>query len=502
MQALKGNWEVGAIITDNAGQCGRARRILALRWPQIIFMFCFAHDINNLVKAVLKSTFRDVASQAAAAVNCLNSSSSKWLKRARQLMKNFYGRRLGLRSLCETRWNSMQGCFASLLRVQSSLQMLHRQYRGDADFPSNLLVLGDPVFWGELRNAEAVIAPLSYASHRLQRDENTVGDVVVSYRDIYHGFRQGTVRQGDLVKCVEARWLQCEQPLFMLGYALHPVYADASRALPNTKVSGIDRLPKIAVYYYRRLFQTEDISNIRMDMFAWMEGTFTRTKASEFVGSPCAYWRYLAMEKHDSLLPRLAMVVLSLAVNTATCERLFSELGMIHTAKRNRLHASKVLDIHTIAKHVRQRSRRHAAQDPRKKLLIRPDERPILREALGVMLTPSPDRSVTNDDDDSDDEDPGDGVNGEETMSLWSEYLDEVFQDDEIDTGYAEVGASEGQTQNITGDDEFEEIPAAVLHEFPEDNVPNFPQEGKLKGFRAQKATLEELFGYANVLHS
>ncbi|KAG6950896.1 hypothetical protein JG688_00013962 [Phytophthora aleatoria] len=35
----------------------------------------------------------------------------------------------------------------------------------------------------------------------------------------------------------------------MLGYALHPVYADHARVLPTTNVSGIGRLPKIAVYY-------------------------------------------------------------------------------------------------------------------------------------------------------------------------------------------------------------------------------------------------------------
>jgi len=50
-----------------------------VRWPSIAFVRCFAHDINNLVKQVLKTLFRDTAREAAAAVNALNASSAKWL---------------------------------------------------------------------------------------------------------------------------------------------------------------------------------------------------------------------------------------------------------------------------------------------------------------------------------------------------------------------------------------------------------------------------------------
>ncbi|ETM97328.1 hypothetical protein PPTG_20349 [Phytophthora nicotianae INRA-310] len=75
-------WVIGYAITDGAGQCGRAHRILALRWPNIYFGKCFAHDINNLVKAVLKTlSFCKVADEASSAVNALNASSSKWLPR-------------------------------------------------------------------------------------------------------------------------------------------------------------------------------------------------------------------------------------------------------------------------------------------------------------------------------------------------------------------------------------------------------------------------------------
>jgi hypothetical protein len=33
-------WDVSAIVTDNISNCARARRILALRSPKIVFLFC------------------------------------------------------------------------------------------------------------------------------------------------------------------------------------------------------------------------------------------------------------------------------------------------------------------------------------------------------------------------------------------------------------------------------------------------------------------------------
>jgi len=34
------------LITDNAGACARARRILALRFPDMVFLPCWAHQVR------------------------------------------------------------------------------------------------------------------------------------------------------------------------------------------------------------------------------------------------------------------------------------------------------------------------------------------------------------------------------------------------------------------------------------------------------------------------
>ncbi|OWY99352.1 hypothetical protein PHMEG_00029653 [Phytophthora megakarya] len=44
-------WNHGAVVTDNAGQCERARGILALPHPRLPYIPCKAHDTNRLVYA-------------------------------------------------------------------------------------------------------------------------------------------------------------------------------------------------------------------------------------------------------------------------------------------------------------------------------------------------------------------------------------------------------------------------------------------------------------------
>ncbi|KAI9985554.1 hypothetical protein PInf_004928 [Phytophthora infestans] len=108
------------------------------------------------------------------------------------------------------------------------------------------------------------------------------------------------------------------------------------------------------------------------------------------------------------------------------------------------------------------------------------------------MFVPSPPGPLHSTDEDGDEEDPGDGISDGRTLEGWAEYLKEVFRDEEIDLRYA--AAQYSVPRNCIDDDnEFEAIPTAVLREFPDENDPDFPQE-ELRGFRAQKATLENLF--------
>jgi hypothetical protein len=45
--------EIGSYCTDDAGQCAKSQRILALHWPMIVFMCCLTHQVNLLMNDLL-----------------------------------------------------------------------------------------------------------------------------------------------------------------------------------------------------------------------------------------------------------------------------------------------------------------------------------------------------------------------------------------------------------------------------------------------------------------
>ncbi|POM68972.1 hypothetical protein PHPALM_14802 [Phytophthora palmivora] len=147
---------IAAVVTDDAGHCGRARRLLAQRWPGIAFIRCFAHDINNLVKQVLKSIFRTTAREAATAVNTLNASYSKWLRLLQDVQKQEYDKTRAMIALCPNRQNSMQDCFTSSLRSKTALTILSCRYACSGGWPSSLRKPECREFWTSLAEAKRV----------------------------------------------------------------------------------------------------------------------------------------------------------------------------------------------------------------------------------------------------------------------------------------------------------------------------------------------------------
>jgi hypothetical protein len=142
-------WDVSAIVTDNADNCARARRILALRWPKIIFLFYYAHQINLLVKDVIATNWQITVSQAHTIVSTLNKSTAKGLPRLRNVMKAMYGYTLVLVQMADTRWNLVQGMLMSLLRVRLACKMFVLRWSSHVDFPDDLYALGSNTFWKE-----------------------------------------------------------------------------------------------------------------------------------------------------------------------------------------------------------------------------------------------------------------------------------------------------------------------------------------------------------------
>ncbi|KAG6953003.1 hypothetical protein JG688_00013030 [Phytophthora aleatoria] len=105
--------------------------------------------------------------------------------------------------------------------------------------------------------------------------------------------------------------------------------------------------------------------------------------------------------------------------------------------------SSKALDIHIIEKHVHQSSLKNSARNSNNTLLISPVEREMLFVGRSAAFTSFPKGShqhqPTN----------ADGDSKSSTLSLWADYLAEVFQDEDIDTNYAAIDSRLQSTGSV-----------------------------------------------------
>jgi hypothetical protein len=202
-------WDVGAVVTNNADNCARARRSLALRSPKIVFLFCYAHQINLLVKDVITTSWQITVFQVHTIVSTLNKSIAKSLPRLHNVMKATYKYALAFVQMADMRWNSVQRMLVSLLQVRSACKMFVLRWSSHADFPDDLYALNSDTFWKECEDAEALIKSLTVASFCLQHDQNTMPDVVMNYGAIFLAFYNHP-ENALLVPCIENRWHDCE----------------------------------------------------------------------------------------------------------------------------------------------------------------------------------------------------------------------------------------------------------------------------------------------------
>uniref|UniRef100_K3WYD2 HAT C-terminal dimerisation domain-containing protein n=1 Tax=Globisporangium ultimum (strain ATCC 200006 / CBS 805.95 / DAOM BR144) TaxID=431595 RepID=K3WYD2_GLOUD len=295
----------------------------------------------------------------------------------------------------------------------------------------------------------------------------------------------------------------------MLGYFLPPRYVDKARQLPIASISSPSRISHFAVYYYRR-FIGPDFGHLRDSVSMWLTGRYTYTTPDEFSDPVAGFWRQMQQDRPSCKLPRLAFTVLSIAVNTATCERLFSELALIHTAIRNRMTSNKAKQIQAVRQQSREATGRPEVQQHVKRIIS-----PVDREERESRDH----QHVTSDYEWEEDEDTSESVSPpaqawvqewaqddapaevsdsapaeskdspqNEMIDFWESYLDEI-----------DVEVFEWDRQNDRHSKEEpvnarEAIPNPDLRPFPEYNEKRFPQDGTVTGIRSHAFSLEELF--------
>lgn len=407
-----------------------------------------------------------------------------------------------------------------MLRIRGACKTFAVKHENALQLLPDLLSMNNNNFWIKLEEAELLVCPFCDASFLMQRDANTMADVVLVLLNLYRHIVEycGTSDDAkELLVDIEKRWHNEENPLFFLTFALHPAYRQTATHLldqswilygnwrQKRNYFSVSRVIESAKFYYCKfellnlsLVDEETKQSILNDLgdsvHKWLSNERLDVGAFKDGSDPFDWWRRQKVE--FPAIANLAMFLLDAPVQSASCERLFKEFSRLHTKSRNRLDPQTTHMMAQVKYNVRRKYRDDLTSANKRSTnrYISPDEHCRLDTPI------SPARNTLDNDAfnplellDSDNEE-ADYLSDEE-MDDGDELMDENESDLERLIAALSVAVPEqveddgmfyatNEQPNFHNEDGAEEATVECferrrihLPELPEDNDPKYPQE-------------------------
>ena len=374
----------------------------------------------------------------------------------------------------------------------------------------------DNAFFEQIVDAEKIIRPLIKASFVMQRDCNTLADVLNMFGLLYQSFGKSRYEK-ELQGLLEKRWNQQEQPIFLLAYMFHPKYAKMFRDMTRNQTNlDLGKVLIFCILYYKKyICDLTDVEtrNFSPELNDWYRDAIPEAKVLKNL-PPTDFWN--ALKQTTPHCSRLAIFLLSIVAQTATCERLFSTLGNFGSKKRNKLHPEKMHYLAQVKRSVAVMDEKNTKQ----MRILNSKELPrvnIEEEHEDIYAGNEQHNEVTelnNSIEVGDDSDEEDGsiesnddmeVNGasdeeDDTDEHWKSVFDKLNELDRIDDNecntyidYNDRGVVKAMMNEALELKYSEGNEHRQNHPYPNYNDTSFPQE-RLKGIRQIKFQLKILF--------
>ncbi|QRV84724.1 hAT family dimerization protein [Ceratobasidium sp. AG-Ba] len=374
-EAEKYGVRVIAWVSD-AGGDSRAMRVRLHRMrPHILVFDCWAHQVNLVVGDILrlKSGLVRTAADAIDIIKwMLNHSYLLGLLHEEQVRATGRTHSFSVPSI--TRWTAHFLSFSSLISESRTLRSLvtlkpeaFRDSAGRSSENKQLVEriiknIEDQGFWRKLSELKHYLEPLAIAANVSQAPTTRLDHILIPRSKLV--FWQ--------VLNVDGRRL-IKIPL--LAVFLNPFIRARLFNPQNTRLNR-SSLYGIAKRVFRRVFQKNNDLELHEAFLDYYEGRnefhpdrwdYEELRLSyEHAGRPInlvSIWSGLLAYKTPNSgrhqLAHLAIHVLSIVANSAGCERLFSEMGHIHTKRRAQLTFGKVFDTAVVRMDLK---RKHAAE--------------------------------------------------------------------------------------------------------------------------------------------
>jgi hypothetical protein len=372
--------KVGAVVTDSASVYVSAKRMLGPEFPEVIFLPCFAHQVNLIISDCMKAIpwlERNVkacmgivaffASPARAAIltrtqQALGMRPNKLIKMPRTRWNYAY------RTLRSVKKNRTAIC-AAFIRIADPELKFDIATRYDARKCEEQLKKNE--FWDSIDKSLHVLDVLAEAQDLLQQDRTLLRMVLPAMENIYNIFdpadesviaKENSLEMQKMLSMRMQKYWNVD--LLLLSTVLDPEYRDSLFDRTNVNISY---LTDIAEKLYEKLFgEPVKLGAAMLSYLLERENFFSK----EFYATLCedkypqeAFWKYAELSgTRYSALARLALRLESCVCTTAATERLFSEMGYLHSSRRNRLSSDKAVEMVKMRRLFKSKNDHHAYQ--------------------------------------------------------------------------------------------------------------------------------------------
>lgn len=257
----------------------RARRILAARHPGILWIPCMSRCLTLLVREML-SRFGTKLSLLSMNGRCDVPS----------------------RPLYAKDWSSLQGWLASMVKVRRNANL------ADKD-------------WEEISRIERILRPFCWAKQYLEGHPSLSNAMLVFLSIDRYLLSTEDDLSSHVSRCLDDLWLNIEQPLYFLAFALNPQYTKlAKRILDDsleqrgpwrTKRNPLTmfRLIQATGFYHTKFKLSGSAATLMADLQLWLNSDLRKLSMIEFRSkdTPVDYWI-----RNKAEIPELASFALFL----------------------------------------------------------------------------------------------------------------------------------------------------------------------------------------------
>ncbi|KAJ3497528.1 hypothetical protein NLJ89_g10338 [Agrocybe chaxingu] len=393
LDKLDKEWKVRVIAftTDASGESRKARRLLRERRPDLVTPDCYAHQVNLIVGDYFKANdtaFLVAASQANELITWLRSKTAVMgLIREACLAQNKNA--VSVIRPVATRWTAFYLAYRRLLDLRSALEFIVAadELRASEDrivVPQNdrsarekakkmVKLIRDPIFWGNLTRIKHHLSPLAIAANVTQSAHCRLDKVLLTFAALSMEFKKMITEDPTntpvceaVLNSIELRWKKSDQDVFIAAVILNPFI----KVAPFRRDPGIVSFASInnlLSHLWTRFFGEAPPESLSDEIHAYFDGT----PPFKLLQGTCERLSTKAKKKHESPDPiqvyqeinipdvppgpltQLALHLLSICPNSASCERLFSHFGLILTKLRTRLTKKTLVNLAEYKLHIR-----------------------------------------------------------------------------------------------------------------------------------------------------